>query len=116
MIVVDLGIAALGLLFVWLIGGIALRLGGLALILAGISGMVVLGSPKGLLVAGTGSICWLLGHLHYAFRHQEFKSALARRLFCRWAPAWLDPTAGWELRIGPERRHGERSMRRRERR
>jgi ribose/xylose/arabinose/galactoside ABC-type transport system permease subunit len=111
MIVVDLGIAALGLLFVWLVGGIALRLGGLALILAGLSGMVILGSPKGILVAGIGSICWLLGHLHYAFRHQEFKSPLARQVFCRWAPPWLDPTRDWAVAVEPRRSRRDRGGR-----
>ncbi len=99
MILVDLAIVALGLLFVWVLGGLLLRLSGLILALGG-SGLVALsGNPNGILVFAIGGALWLAGHWLYAMRHHEYKSPLADLLFCRWAPAWLDPTRDWAAPI-----------------
>jgi hypothetical protein len=91
MILVDLAILALVLLFVWILGGLLLRVGGVVLALGG-TGMVALsGNANGLLVFAIGGALWLAGHWLYALRHGEYKSPLADFLFYRCAPAWLDP-------------------------
>lgn len=91
MILVDLAILALVLLFVWILGGLLLRVGGIVLALGG-TGMVALsGNANGLLVFAIGGALWLAGHWLYALRHGEYKSPLADFLFYRCAPAWLDP-------------------------
>lgn len=91
MILVDLAILALVLLFVWILGGLLLRIGGVVLALGG-TGMVALsGNANGLLVFAIGGVLWLAGHWLYALRHGEYKSPLADFLFYRCAPAWLDP-------------------------
>jgi hypothetical protein len=92
-----------GLILVWVFGGIALRLGGLLFMFGG--GLSMARDPHGgaLVVLGLGALCWLLGHWLYAVRHHEFKSPLARYLFCRWAPAWADPTHNWAVATEPER-------------
>ncbi len=41
MILVDLAIVALALLFVWVLGGLLLRLGGLVLALAGVGALAL---------------------------------------------------------------------------
>jgi len=103
MTLVSLGIAILGdLLAIWLIGGVLLRLGGLLLVLAGGLGLALQRDANGILVLAIGVLLWLAGHWHYAFRHHEYKSPLARYVFCRWAPAWLDPTRDWALAVAPE--------------
>lgn len=70
-----------GLILVWVLGGVALRLGGLLFIFGG--GLSMARDPHGgaLIVLVLGASCWLLGHWHYALRHHEFKSPLARYLF-----------------------------------
>ena len=101
----PLAIAALGLLGAWLIGGLLLRLAGPLTVLAGTLGVVALGDAEGL-VAAIGVVLWLAGHWHYALRHQEYKSPLARLLFCRWAPAWLNPSRYWAVPVEERRRRG----------
>lgn len=98
MILIVLFIAAIGLLIAWLVGGALLRLGGLILALAGVCGLAILGDENGILVLLVGAFLWLAGHWHYALRHQEYKSPLARYI-CRWAPAWLDPTRNWAVAV-----------------
>lgn len=97
------GLAMLGLLGLWFFGGIALRLSGLLLFIAGAAGAVN-GNPSGIRVAVLGGVVWLAGHWHYALRHQEYKSPLARRLFSRRPLAWLDPTPSWSVPVEPNRR------------
>lgn len=87
-----IGLAALGLLLAWVIGGVLLRVGGLFLVLGGASALAVAGDVYGVPIAGLGVLIWLAGHWHFALRHQEFKSPLARQFFSRLAPTWLDPT------------------------
>lgn len=104
-----LGAAALGLLVAWRVGGLLLRVTGATLTVAGLLGLVVFGQGRGLLVAGMGAAIWLAGHWHYALRHQEYKSPLARHIFCRIAPNWLDPTRRWVMSVDtPAERRGER--------
>jgi hypothetical protein len=91
MILVDLSIVALGFLFVWVLGGPLLRIGGLILVLSGAGLVALSGNANGILVFAIGAALWLAGHWLYAFRHLEYKSPLADFLFCRCAPGWLDP-------------------------
>ena len=92
MILVDLAIVALGLLFVWVLGGLLLRLSGLVLALGGAGLVALSGNANGILAFAIGAALWLAGHWLYALRHGQYKSPLAGFLFCRCAPAWLDPT------------------------
>lgn len=93
---VTFGVALLGgLLVIWWVGGVAMRICGLLLMLAGGDGLVLQQDPNSLFPLTMGLLLWLTGHWHYALRHQEYKSPLARRIFGRWAPEWLDPTARW---------------------
>jgi hypothetical protein len=81
MILVDLAILALVLLFVWILGGLLLRIGGLTLALAGAATVALSGNANGLLVFAIGAALWLAGHWHYALRHGEYKSPLAPSSF-----------------------------------
>src|SRR4051794_1386241 len=101
----TLGILILGALALWFFSGFLLRLRGLLIFVAGAVG-VASGNANGILVAALGALGWLAGHWHYALRHQEYKSPLARHLFSRWPLAWLDPTRGWSV---PVERGGRRS-------
>jgi hypothetical protein len=91
-ILADLAIVALVLLFAWVLGGVLLRLGGIAVALAGAVGVAASGNPNGVLVFAVGAALWLAGHWHWALRHGCFKSPLAGLLFGRWAPPMLNPT------------------------
>lgn len=104
-----LAISALVLLFAWALAGLLLRVGGALLALVGLGGVAAFGDAWGLLVAAIGVGLWLAGHWHHALRHQEFKSPLVRQVFCRWAPAWLDPTHGWAVPV-EERRRGRNGV------
>lgn len=107
--VLTFGIAALGgLLVLWLIGGLLLRIGGLLLTVAGGLGVGLAHNANGILVLAIGAVLWLAGHWHYALRHHEYKSPLAGCVFLRWAPRWLDPTGDWATPVcrGPEPRAG----------
>jgi hypothetical protein len=86
-----------GAILVWVFGGIVLRLGGLLFFFGG--GLSMARDPHGgaLLGLALGVLCWSLGHWHYAFRHHGYKSPLACYVFCRWAPAWADPTRQWAV-------------------
>lgn len=99
MILVDLATVALGLLFVWVLGGLLLRLGGLILALGGAGAIALSGNANGIVVFTIGAVLWLAGHWHYALRHHEYKSPLAGYVFMRWAPDWLDPTRDWAIPV-----------------
>ena len=92
-----------GLLAFWLLGGIAARLGGLLLVFAGIADLALAPNASALLLIATGPVVWFVGHWHFALRHQEYKSPLARYVLCRWAPNWADPTRPWAVAVAPER-------------
>lgn len=94
----TLGILILGAPALWFLGGFVLRLVGLVIFVAGAVG-VASGNASGILVAALGALGWLAGHWHYALRHQEYKSPLARRLFSRRPLAWLDPTRDWSVPV-----------------
>lgn len=86
------GAVTLGLLLAWLFGGVLLRAGGLVLALAALAVLALTGEANAIVVFAIGAALWLAGHWHYALRHGDYKSPLAAFLFCRCAPAWLDPT------------------------
>jgi hypothetical protein len=92
MTLLAVGTVALGLLFAWFFGGVLLRLGGLVLALAALAVLALTGEANAIVVFAIGTALWLAGHWHYALRHGDYKSPLAAFLFCRCAPAWLDPT------------------------
>lgn len=95
-----------GLLVFWLFGGIAARLGGLLFAFAGIADLALAPTGAALLLIAAGALIWLAGHWHFALRHHEYKSPLARYVFCRWAPSWVDPTRKWAVAVAPERDRG----------
>ncbi|HEU4905474.1 MAG TPA: hypothetical protein VFT19_05095 [Solirubrobacterales bacterium] len=98
--VLSFGVAILGgLLVLWVLGGLLLRIGGLLLVLAGGFGVGPQHNANGVLVLAIGALLWLAGHWHYGLRHHEYKSPLAGYVFLRWAPAWLDPTRDWAIPI-----------------
>src|SRR5215467_6051304 len=94
----TIGVLLLGALALWFLGGLVLRLVGLLIFLAGAVG-VARGDAGGILVAALGALGWLAGHWHYALRHQEYKSPLARHLFSRRPLTWLDPTRDWSVPV-----------------
>lgn len=87
----------LGSVLLWVLVGLALRLFGLLLFFAGLL-QIGLGTNigDGILAAAAGGLLWLLGHWHFALRHQEFKSPMARHLFAR-LPASLNPVRSWGI-------------------
>src|SRR5262245_49310355 len=92
-----LGTLALALIGAWVFGGIALRLVGGLLGLAGLLGLSLSGNTSGLLVFALGLCLWLGGHLHFRLRHGTFKSAFAEHLCLGAASAWrrgLETIAG----------------------
>jgi hypothetical protein len=91
-----------GLLASWLLGGFVARVGGLLLVFAGAANLALSSQIGAVVLTGVGAAMWLLGQWHYALRHQGYKSPLARHVFCRWAPTWLDPTRRWAVAVAPE--------------
>lgn len=91
-----------GVLGFWLLGGFVARVGGLLLVFAGTANLALSPQMGAVMLIGIGAALWLLGHWHYALRHQAYKSPLVRHIFCRWAPRWLDPTRAWTVAVAPE--------------
>jgi len=96
-----------GVLACWLLGGFVARVGGLPLVFAGTANLAPSPQTGSVMLIGIGAAMWLLGHWHYALRHQAYKSPLARHVFCRWAPRWLDPTRDWAVAVAPGSTDGE---------
>ena len=93
----------LGLLAFWLLGGLVARVGGLLLVLVGAASLAL--DPRvgaAALIGARRGDRGSLGHWHYALRHHAYKSPLARYVFCRWAPEWLDPTRNWAVAVASE--------------
>jgi hypothetical protein len=61
----------------WMIGGLALRWGGVAAVALGFAVALSMDSSSGLLLLVAGTLWWLAGHVHYRLRHGDFKSSLA---------------------------------------
>ncbi len=83
MIATALGIGILTLAGLWLFGGLLARAGGCLLMLTGAVGAAAIGTASGLVLFALGIALWLVGHWHYALRHGEFKSLLAKRALSR---------------------------------
>lgn len=101
-----IGTLTLALLGAWVFGGIALRLAGAVIALAGLLGLSLRGDPNGLVVLALGACLWLAGQLHFRMRHGYFRSALAE---------WLSIGAAWAGRRGlmaVTRSHGDGEVRR----
>lgn len=101
-----IGTLVLALICAWTFGGIALRLGGRLLALAGLLGLSLRGDPNGLLAFGLGACLWLAGHLHFRMRYGYFRSALAE---------WLSigaASAGRRGLMAVTRSHGDGDVRR----
>lgn len=99
-----------GALLLWLFGGFVARLGGLLLVFAGLANLALSPQLEAPLLIATGALAWMLGHWHYALRHQHYKSPLARHVFCRLVPPRLDPSRGWAVAVEQgERVEGEPS-------
>jgi hypothetical protein len=107
-----LGIAALALLFAWLLGGFLLRLGGWMLIFVAAIGLAVSGNGNSVPVAAVGAVLWLLGHAHYGLRRGIWKSRLAQRLWCSVGSALSRLVSAALHRLGA--RSGEQSVPRHE--
>lgn len=106
-----LGVALLALIGFWLLGGLLLRIGGAILALVGAAALALTGDPEALLAVAIGVALWLAGHWHHGLRHNEYKSPLARHVFCRWAPTRLDPTRGWAVAVPEEAVERQRGAR-----
>ena len=90
-----IGIAILALGGFWVFGGVVLRVVGVIFVIAGVANLLFLGDPFALFVAVLGFVMWLAGHWHFALRHHEYKSPLARRIFLQVLPPRFDPTRQW---------------------
>jgi hypothetical protein len=77
MIPSAIGIGLLIALGFWIFGGLALRLGGVLLILVSAVGIATTGDADGILAFTFGIAFWWIGHLHYALRHGFWKNPLA---------------------------------------
>jgi hypothetical protein len=96
--------AVLIALAVWMFGGLVLRTGGAALVVAGLLFTAWSGSLTMAAVGLAGALMWLGGHWLFALRHHYFGSPLARRIFNAVLPA-LNPTRAWGIpNVPPERR------------
>ncbi|HEU5105193.1 MAG TPA: hypothetical protein VFU11_05085 [Solirubrobacterales bacterium] len=106
----TVALVLLSSILLWLFAGMALRFVGLLLFFAGLL-QVGLGATvgNGLLAAAAGGLLWLLGQFHFALRHHDFKSPLARHLFAR-LPASLNPCRGWAVQTIDLRQEGRRGQ------
>jgi hypothetical protein len=95
-LIATFALIALIALGFWLIGSLVLRVVGVLIVIAGLVGAVQ-GQTAGLLVAAIGAVAWLAGHSLYAYRHDVYRSPLARRLFLSRPLQALDPTRGWAI-------------------
>lgn len=100
---IDIAIGLLvGLLAFWLLGGLIARVGGPLFVFAGVANLALAPRVGAALLIVIGAATWLVGHWHYALCHHAYKSPLARYVFCRWAPPWLDPTTNWVPTAAPQ--------------
>ena len=88
----------------WLLGGVALRVGGAMLAAVGLLSTATTSSLSAALLAAIGAFAWLAGHWLFAVRHHYFRSPLARRVFLETLPRRLDPTRPWGIRTVPSQR------------
>jgi len=77
----TIGVAILGVIGIWLFGGLLARWTGALLVVAGSAGLATTGDPSGLLLVALGVLLWLAGHLLYRARRGVWKSLPAERVF-----------------------------------
>lgn len=70
-------VLAVGGLTGWVLGGVVLRLGGWALMVAGVVGVMSGPGVAAVGVIALGCVMWLVGHWHYGFRHHSYENRLA---------------------------------------
>lgn len=75
----TLGVVLLGLAAVWMCGGLALRVGGMAVALLGLLDLVAVGSAGGLVLVVAGLALWKVGRLHRAVRNGYAPSTFRMR-------------------------------------
>ena len=80
-------------------GGVFLRVAGAFFAFVGVVSLITLGNPIALFMVVLGFTMWLAGHWHFALRHHEYKSPLARRIFLQVLPPRYDPTRHWGAAI-----------------
>jgi hypothetical protein len=104
-----IGIAILAVGGFWIFGGVFLRIVGIFFVIAGVISLLTLGDPIALFMIVLGFVMWLAGHWHFALRHHEYKSPLARRIFLQVLPPRYDPTRHWGPAISdsPGRHQGD---------
>lgn len=78
-----IGVAILGVIGIWLFGGLLARWIGVLLVIAGSAGLASTGNANGLLLVTLGAALWLIGHLLYRVRRGIWKSALVERVWQR---------------------------------
>jgi hypothetical protein len=90
-----IGITILAIGGFWLFGGVVLRVVGAIFIVVGAVSLITVGELAALFMVVLGLLMWLAGHWHFALRHHEYKSPLARRIFLQVLPPRYDPTRDW---------------------
>jgi hypothetical protein len=90
-----IGVAILALGGFWIFGGVVLRVVGIFFVVAGAISLLLMGDAVALFMVVLGFVMWLAGHWHFALRHHEYKSPLARRIFLQVLPPRYDPTRNW---------------------
>ena len=83
MIPSAIGTGLLAAIGFWIFGGIALRLVGILLVIAGAAGLATTGDANGLPPVAVGLAAWWAEQLHHALRHGAWKNGLAGRVFER---------------------------------
>jgi hypothetical protein len=102
MILTVIGIAIIAVVGFWIFGGVFLRAGGVIFAFVGAISLITLGDPVALFMVVLGFAMWLAGHWHFALRHHEYKSPLARRVFLQVLPPRYDPTRRWATPVVSE--------------
>ena len=96
-----IGIAILAVGGFWIFGGVVLRVVGALFAFVGVVSLVTLANPAALFMVVLGLVMWLAGHWHFALRHHEYKSPMARRVFLQVLPPRYDPTRHWGTPVAP---------------
>jgi hypothetical protein len=110
MIFTIFGIATFAIAGFWFFGGVVLRVAGAVFMFAGLVSLIMLANPVALVMVVIGLAMWLAGHWHFALRHHEYKSPLARRVFLQALPPRYDPTRHWGAPVIPSA-HEQRAER-----
>lgn len=101
MLIAAIGIAIIACVGFWMVGGVLLRAAGLVVAALAALNLALVGNAAAIPLFLVGLALWLVGHWHYALRHHEYKSPLARRIFYQVLPRRLDPTRGWGIPVVP---------------